>query len=110
MLVRRPVWDALGGFDKRFPLNVRRHLTFCLKARAAGYEVTQCDTISLLHRESSTRGAAPPTPTDYERFAALHGEFLREQGVVLDAPAAIRHLARVAPDISAIPFDDVLGD
>lgn len=52
--VRRAVFMELGGFDASFPVNYN-DVDFCLRARAAGYEVI-CDQVVLLrHDECRTR-------------------------------------------------------
>jgi GT2 family glycosyltransferase len=54
MLVRRDVWDQLGGFDPNLPL-FRDDIDFCWRAHAAGYEVRVVTDAVVYHRELSAR-------------------------------------------------------
>ncbi|HEX6452985.1 MAG TPA: glycosyltransferase [Trebonia sp.] len=54
MLVRRDVWDRLGGFDTRLKL-FRDDLDFCWRAHGAGYRIHVVTDAVLYHRELSTR-------------------------------------------------------
>jgi GT2 family glycosyltransferase len=54
MLIRRDVWDQLGGFDANLPL-FRDDIDFCWRAHAAGYEVRVISDAVVYHRELSAR-------------------------------------------------------
>jgi hypothetical protein len=54
MLVRRDVWDTLGGFDASLPL-FRDDIDFCWRAHAAGYEVRVVTDAVVYHRDMSAR-------------------------------------------------------
>ena len=58
MLVRRDVWDQLGGFDARLRL-FRDDLDFCWRVQAAGYRVQVVTDAVLYHRELSARRRRP---------------------------------------------------
>ena len=65
MLIRRDVWDQLGGFDPNLPL-FRDDIDFCWRAHAAGYE----------RPGGHRRGGVPPRavgPADPEGTAAAGG-------------------------------------
>jgi GT2 family glycosyltransferase len=54
MAMRRAVFEELGGFDPRFPVNYN-DVDLCLRARRRGYEVI-CEASAVLrHYESRTR-------------------------------------------------------
>ncbi len=55
MLVRRDVWDALGGFDPQLPL-YRDDLDLCWRAWRAGHEVRVVPDAVVHHREASYHG------------------------------------------------------
>lgn len=55
MLVRRTVFDELGGFDEGF-VNSAEDVDLCLRAGALGHEVHYCAESVLTHVESATRG------------------------------------------------------
>jgi GT2 family glycosyltransferase len=54
LAVRRSVWNELGGFDKRFPVNYN-DVDFCLRARRLGYRVLIETRAILIHEGASTR-------------------------------------------------------
>lgn len=66
MLVRRDVFEKLGGFDLAFPNNYN-DADFCLRARAAGWRVVACAVDGLFHKECQTR-AAGVRPAERLRF------------------------------------------
>lgn len=76
MLIRRDVWDQLGGFDANIPL-YRDDLDFCWRAWRAGHEVRVVPEAVIHHREASYHGrradsAAPGRGHRMDRRAALH--------------------------------------
>ena len=76
MLIRRDVWDRLGGFDPNLPL-FRDDIDFCWRAHAAGYEVRVITDAVVYHRELSARQIrkAPATgghPRMLDRRSALY--------------------------------------
>lgn len=56
-LVRREVWDTLGGLDESYPFGLE-DVDFCLRARQVGWRVFCCDDVDSLHLESVTPGRA----------------------------------------------------
>jgi GT2 family glycosyltransferase len=58
MLIRRDVWDQLGGFDPRLRL-FRDDVDFCWRVQAAGYRVQVVTDAVLYHRELSARRRRP---------------------------------------------------
>ena len=55
MMVRRSVWEELGGFDETYPVNYN-DVDFCLRAGEAGYRIVWTPHAELYHYESKTRG------------------------------------------------------
>lgn len=79
MLVRRSVWDELGGFDDAVPSGVQG-LEFCWRARLAGYRVVTQPRARVVHVEASTRGirdniAVDPHQDKRRWGLALHEAF-----------------------------------
>ncbi len=54
LAMRRKVFDELGGFDPKFPVNYN-DVDLCLRARSAGYQVIVEAAARLTHFESRTR-------------------------------------------------------
>jgi GT2 family glycosyltransferase len=75
MLVRRQVWDALGGFDPHLPLYFD-DIDFCWRVSRAGHRVRTAPHAVIFHAEASSRGSrrrsAGDVPTWEHRRAALH--------------------------------------
>lgn len=55
MMVRRSVYDAVGGFDERFRMGCF-DVDFCLKVHKAGYQVVYRGDVELYHHEHATAG------------------------------------------------------
>ena len=55
MLVRREVFEELGGFDEAFPVAFN-DLDFCLRLGRAGYRTLYTPHAELIHHESVSRG------------------------------------------------------
>jgi len=60
MLVRRAVFEQVGGFDEQFIL-CGSDVELCLRVREAGYQVVYTPFARLYHIESATRGAMIPS-------------------------------------------------
>ncbi|MDT3398858.1 glycosyltransferase family 2 protein, partial [Streptomyces sp. B1866] len=58
MLVRRDVWDELGGLDPRLPL-MRDDVDLCWRAQAAGHQVLVAPDAVLRHAEAASRERRP---------------------------------------------------
>ena len=58
MLVRRDVWDAVGGFDTDMAL-FREDVDFCWRVHAAGYRVRVITDAIIYHVEASARRRRP---------------------------------------------------
>ena len=56
MMVRRDVWDEVGGLDEEFAV-AYNDIDLCLKIREAGYLVVWTPFAELYHYESKSRGA-----------------------------------------------------
>ena len=74
-LVRRDVWDELGGYDPRLPL-FRDDVDFGWRANAAGHRVTVVPAARIRHARAATLGrrpihAAHGTPHGIDRRHAL---------------------------------------
>jgi GT2 family glycosyltransferase len=74
MLVRRDVWDQVGGFDPAMVL-FREDVDFCWRIHAAGYRVRVITDAVVYHLEASARNrrvaSAAPRPQRTDRQNAL---------------------------------------
>jgi len=67
MLVRRDVWERLGGFDTHLRL-FRDDVDFCWRVHAAGYRVHVVTDAVLYHRELTARRGRVPEGTTARRL------------------------------------------
>ncbi|OEU97479.1 family 2 glycosyl transferase [Streptomyces qinglanensis] len=58
MLIRRDVYDQLGGFDRRLPL-MRDDVDLCWRAQSAGHRVLTVPDAVLRHAEAASRERRP---------------------------------------------------
>lgn len=66
MMVRRDVWDEIGGLDEKFSVAFN-DVDMCLRIRRAGYLVVWTPYAELYHYESKSRGYED-TPEKKRRF------------------------------------------
>jgi GT2 family glycosyltransferase len=67
MVVRKELFELVGGFDEvNLPVNFN-DVDFCLRLRAAGYENVWTPYANLIHHESATRGSRR-TEEEQKRF------------------------------------------
>jgi GT2 family glycosyltransferase len=80
MLVRREVWDALGGMDPALPF-FRDDVDLCWRARRAGHRVMVATDAVVHHREAAAHGRRdvhsgnpphPERPHRIDRASAVH--------------------------------------
>ncbi|HEY8479585.1 MAG TPA: glycosyltransferase, partial [Spirillospora sp.] len=93
MLVRRDVWDRLGGFDVEYGI-FRDDLDFCWRVHAAGYRVVTATDAVVYHAEAARRGLreigmTAEHPARRDRRNAIH-TLLANQPF----PAMLRALVR----------------
>ncbi len=55
LMVRKSVWEEVGGFEEKLPLNYN-DVDFCLKIRKAGKLIVWTPYAELYHNEFGTRG------------------------------------------------------
>jgi O-antigen biosynthesis protein len=85
-VMRREVFDQLGGFDEvAFPVEFG-DVDFCLRARRAGYRVIALPLDGVIHHESSTRGRESPPDVVAMRTAAMKIIAERWPAAVADDP------------------------
>ena len=60
MLMRREVWDKVGGIDERFAVNFN-DVDLCMRIRETGYLIIWTPYAELYHYESKSRGGKKTT-------------------------------------------------
>lgn len=70
MMLRREVFDEVGGFDEvALPVEFN-DIDFCLRAGEAGYKILCLPLDGVFHHESASRGKADTVPVRRMRMAA----------------------------------------
>ncbi len=90
MLVRRPVFEEVGGFDEVYPVAFN-DIDFCLRLQQAGYRLVYTPHAQLTHYESVSRGLSGYS-RDFQAFLARWWDQLQQ-----DDPAYNPNLGRFAP-------------
>jgi len=75
MLVRRSVFEEVGGFDEIFAVAFN-DVDFCIRASRAGYRTVYTPHAELTHHESVSRGLSGYS-RDYQEFLRRWGGVLR---------------------------------
>lgn len=90
MLIRRDVWEELGGFDRRLPL-MRDDVDLCWRAHAAGHRVLVAPDAVLRHAEAAARerrtvdcaGRNVVNPHRVDKAGAVYTMLVNSRGAVL---------------------------
>jgi O-antigen biosynthesis protein len=83
LMMRREVWDQVGGMDAESLAVAFNDVDLCLKIRAAGYDIVWTPFAELFHHESASRGS-DLTPEAARRFAGEVQVMRQRWGAVLD--------------------------
>jgi hypothetical protein len=75
LMVRRQIWDAVGGLDPAFSIECQ-DVDLCLTARRLGHGVAVVDAGPVVHLESATRGAGDESPDDRRLFLRRWSAYL----------------------------------
>lgn len=100
LIVRKAVFDEVGGLDEERLTVAFNDVDFCLKVRQAGYRNLWTPFAGLYHHESKTRGAEN-TPEKAARFAAECNVMMERWGNYLKNDCFYnKNLTLVAEDYS----------
>jgi GT2 family glycosyltransferase len=119
LLIRRTLWDELGGFDTAYH-NGWEDVDLCLRARAAGAEVHYCHESVVTHLESVSRDVrAPNERANRELYEARWKETVVPddlQYYIEDDLLSFSYQARypirmtVSPRLATLAGDDVFRE
>ncbi|MFG2593756.1 glycosyltransferase [Streptomyces sp. NPDC048438] len=123
MLVRRDVWEELGGFDRRLPL-MRDDVDLCWRAHMAGHRVLVAPDAVLRHAEASARerrpidcaGRSVASPHRVDKAGAVYTMLVNARGkqlpwalVRLVVGTLLRTLAYLVGKVPGQALDEVAG-
>ncbi|MFD5098666.1 glycosyltransferase [Streptomyces albidochromogenes] len=123
MLIRRDVWEQLGGFDRRLPL-MRDDVDLCWRAHAAGHRVLVAPDAVLRHAEASARerrpidcaGRSVANPHRVDKAGAVYAMLVNARGAALPyvmlrlvLGTLLRTLAYLVGKVPGQAVDEVTG-
>ncbi|MEU5029759.1 glycosyltransferase family 2 protein [Streptomyces milbemycinicus] len=123
MLVRRDVWEELGGFDPRLPL-MRDDVDLCWRAQAAGHQVLVAPDAALRHAEAAARerrpidcvGRSVAGPHRVDKAGAAYTLLVNSRGAALPyvmlrlvLGTLVRTLAYLVGKVPGQALDEVAG-
>ncbi len=123
MLVRRDVWEELGGFDRRLPL-MRDDVDFCWRAQAAGHTVLIAPDAVMRHAEAASRerrpvdcaGRSAVNPHRVDKAGAVYTLLANTRGPLLPyvmlrivVGTLLRTLAYLVGKVPGQAVDEIVG-
>jgi GT2 family glycosyltransferase len=123
MLVRRDVWEELGGFDRKLPL-MRDDVDFCWRAQAAGHTVLVAPDAVLRHAEAASRerrpvdcaGRSAVNPHRVDKAGAVYTLLANTRGPLLPyvflrivVGTLLRTLAYLVGKVPGQAVDEIVG-
>ncbi|HEY9372461.1 glycosyltransferase family 2 protein [Streptomyces sp.] len=123
MLVRRDVFEQLGGFDRRLPL-MRDDVDLCWRAHAAGHSVLVAPDAVLRHAEASARerrtvdcvGRSAASPHRVDKAGAVYTLLANTRGAALPyvllrlvVGTLLRTLTYLVGKVPGQAVDEVMG-
>ncbi|MEV6162994.1 glycosyltransferase [Streptomyces sp. NPDC052052] len=123
MLIRRDVWEELGGFDRRLPL-MRDDVDLCWRAHVAGHRVLVAPGAVLRHAEASARerravdcaGRSVASPHRVDKAGAVYTMLVNTRGKALPwvmlrlvVGTLLRTLAYLVGKVPGQALDEVAG-
>ncbi|MGI9106430.1 MAG: glycosyltransferase [Pyrinomonadaceae bacterium] len=95
LLVRRDLFDQLGGFDLRYAPAYYEDVDICFGVRSLGYKVVYQPMSRIIHYEGATAGR--DTSTGYKRYQVLNrAKFAAKWQQVLERENLPQDVARMA--------------
>lgn len=76
LLIRRSVFDQLGGFDERYRL-LFSDVDLCVRVHEAGHRIVYTPHVRLLHHESATHQRRDPNIEDHQLAFTQFDRWLR---------------------------------
>ncbi len=77
LMVRRELFEALGGFDRRYAPAYYEDTDLCFGVRARGFKVVYCPSSIVVHFEGVTAGTS--TSGGYKRFQPINKVKFKEK-------------------------------
>ncbi|MEV5279869.1 glycosyltransferase [Streptomyces sp. NPDC051993] len=123
MLIRRDVWDQLGGFDRRLPL-MRDDVDLCWRAHTAGHSVLIAPDAVVRHAEAAARerravdcaGRSAVDPHRVDKAGAVYTMLVNSRAALLPyvllrivIGTLLRTVAYLVGKVPGQAMDEVMG-
>ncbi|MCQ4213555.1 glycosyltransferase family 2 protein [Streptomyces longispororuber] len=123
MLIRRDVFEQLGGFDRRLPL-MRDDVDLCWRAQAAGHRVVVAPDAVVRHAEASSRerrtvdcvGRTASSPHKVDKAGAVYTLLVNARAATLPwvmvrlvLGTLLRTVAYLVGKVPGQAFDEIAG-
>ncbi|MFJ9717280.1 glycosyltransferase [Streptomyces sp. NPDC101213] len=123
MLVRRDVFEELGGFDRRLPL-MRDDIDLCWRAHAAGHRVLVAPDAVVRHAEAASRerravdcaGRTTASPHKVDKAGAVHTLLVNSRTTLLPwilfrlvVGTLLRTVANLVGKVPGQALDEIRG-
>jgi GT2 family glycosyltransferase len=76
-MTRREVFEEVGGFDEKFPLDFG-DVDYCLRLRRAGYRIVYTPYAQLYHLESGSLGRHEQSRSDLDEMRRIWGRAVED--------------------------------
>lgn len=111
LMIRRDLFEALGGFDERFFVYYE-DLDLCVRARRAGWNVLHCADATASHEGAGTTSQVKGRRLSYLLISRIlfANKHLSRAGAaaVISATLVLEPLARLVRAVLRLSFDEVL--
>jgi GT2 family glycosyltransferase len=77
LMTRREVFEEVGGFDEKFPLDFG-DVDYCLRLRRAGYRIVYTPYAQLYHLESGSLGRHEQSRSDLDEMRRIWGRAVED--------------------------------
>lgn len=109
MMVRKSIFEEIGGFDEKFVL-VFGDTDLCLRIKKEGYQIVYCSHARLYHSESATRGTRHPQKDEIEFLNRWEDYIISGDEFYNPNLTHINRNFRISPHPSEIPAISLLKE
>ena len=109
MMVRKNIFEEIGGFDEKFVL-VFGDTDLCLRIKEKGYQIVYCPHARLYHSESATRGTRHPQEDEIQFLNRWEDYIISGDEFYNPNLTHINRNFRISPHPSEVPAISLLKE